>query len=72
MRKHYTRGDRNKLIDSAFHPLAKRKSRYFWLADLALHALNERSPESLAKSARYYVPRAIDELVNGWENRHSR
>jgi len=72
MRKHYTQGDRNRLIDSVFHPLAKKKSRCFWLADLALHSLNERSLQSLVKSARYYTPRAIDELADRWENKHSR
>lgn len=48
-----TKGNVNKLIDLAIHPLF-RKSKAFVIVDGVAHALNERNPkESAIKFVRY-------------------
>jgi hypothetical protein len=52
----YTVGERNKLIDSALHPLAKIHP-VFTIIDELLHAANEQNPtESFEKFVKYSLP----------------
>lgn len=52
----YTVGERNKLIDSAMHPLAKIHP-VFTIVDELLHVANEQNPgESLQKFVKYSLP----------------
>lgn len=59
----FSEGDVNKIIDDAFHPLAKEDLRY-WFADGVAHFLNEQDPiESLEKFIHYNVPHIVEQVL---------
>jgi len=56
-------GEKNKIIDSAVHPLSKIHPA-FTLVDGLLHALNEQDPKtSLRKFVKYSLPELIRMLL---------
>jgi len=61
--KPYSKGEINRLIDSALHPLCDL-SPAFIAVDTLLHGLVEQNPkESVGKFARYTLPKIIDEIL---------
>jgi hypothetical protein len=62
VRKPYTKGELNKLIDSLCHPLSKTDKRFI-LVDVLLHAMVEQNPpESVLKFIRYSLPKIMEEI----------
>ncbi len=60
----YSRGDINRLVDAAVHPLLK-ESKIFLVVDELGHMLVERDPrESLLKFTRYQLPQVLKELLD--------
>jgi hypothetical protein len=63
----YTKGELNKLVDSALHPLFE-DSPIFIAVDEAAHALIEQDlRESVLKFIRYSLPTLIQKLVESIE-----
>jgi len=63
IRKTYSRGELNKMIDSALHPLI-RLSPVFLLIDQVAHMMVEQNPqESVVKFVRYTLPQIIKKLL---------
>jgi hypothetical protein len=62
VRRPYTKGELNKLIDSLCHPLSKTDKRFI-LVDVLLHAMVEQNPpESVLKFIRYSLPKIMEEI----------
>jgi len=59
-RNFYSQGELNAIVDSVFHPLAKRNP-WFILLDGLLHAIMEEDPTtSVLKFVRYNTPVLFD------------
>jgi len=62
VRKPYTKGELNKLIDSLCYPLLKT-NKGFVLVDGLLHAMVEQNPpETVLKFIRYSLPKIMEEI----------
>lgn len=62
VRKLYTKGELNKLIDSLCHPLSKKDKGYI-LVDGLLHAMVERDPpRTVKKFIKYNLPKLMEEV----------
>jgi hypothetical protein len=64
-KRHYSKGEINRLIDSLLHPLFGHSSA-FVAVDVALHGLVEQNPpETIKKFVRYTLPKIIAEILKG-------
>jgi hypothetical protein len=62
-KKLYTKGELNRMIDTALHPLA-RKSLIFMLIDELAHIVVEQDfRESAVKFVRYTLPQIVEKLL---------
>jgi len=65
LRRAYTRGELNRLLDSILHPLAKEHSDLLVL-DGILHAIIEQNPsESAAKFIQHNLPKLLNRIMRG-------
>jgi len=66
-RRHYSKGELNRLIDDLIHPLYDRNPELM-VVDVVLHGLLEQNPpETVLKFIRYSLPRVVKEI-----NSHTR
>ena len=66
-RRHYSKGELNRLIDDLIHPLYGRNPELM-VVDVVLHGLLEQNPpETVLKFIRYSLPRVVKEI-----NSHTR
>jgi hypothetical protein len=64
-KRHYSKGEINRLIDSLLHPLFARSS-VFIAVDTVVHGLVEQNPpETIKKFVRYNLPKIIEEILKG-------
>jgi hypothetical protein len=64
-KKHYSKGQLNKLIDTLLHPLFDQ-SPGFMAIDTLFHGLVEMNPKvTVKKFARYTLPKIIEEILKG-------
>jgi hypothetical protein len=62
-RRHYSKGDINRLIDTLLHPLFDH-SPELMIVDSVLHGLVERNlTETARKLIRYNLPKIIEEFT---------
>jgi len=65
----FSTGERNKLIDSIFHPLAKN-NLFFWIVDGGFHAAVEQDHVmTVKKFIRYNGPRILKQFLKEQSNR---
>ena len=61
--KVFTKGEANKIVDSAIHPLFK-KNEGFRIIDGVIHGFIEKDPpSSLKKFIKYNFPEIIDKTI---------
>ena len=62
-RRHYSKGELNRLVDDLIHPLYGQNPELMIL-DAVLHGLVEQNPpETVLKFIRYTLPRVIREIA---------
>jgi hypothetical protein len=64
-KKHYSKGELNRLVDSVLHPLFHHGAA-FMVIDTMFHGLIENNPNvTVRKFARYTLPKIIEEILKG-------
>ena len=64
-KKHYSKGEVNRLVDSVLHPLFDNGTAFI-VIDTVFHGLVENNPEvTVRKFARHTLPKIIEEILKG-------
>ena len=61
-RKHYTKGDLNRLVDGLCHPLYKANKGFMLVGGLLHAVIEEDPPKSARKFLRYNLPAIINQM----------